>query len=184
MPLKLFSKAKGCYLNAGSGKFIPGEAGLHSGTRCKTAQPFKLRLGRFVLPVEGNETNGKLVFLPWHIKMTVQMAIELLFVISLEIFLIDQRRINLAVEDQGISVSRSTRRWSIWKPGGTSGFFLRQSSDISFSRYKIMPAMINAKVTDSAIVTTPGMINGWLNTYFPIRVEPVSSISTAAISVG
>ena len=32
--------------------------------------------------------------------------------------------------------------------------------------------------------TTPGTRNGWLNTYLPMRVEPVSSISTAASSVG
>ena len=33
-----------------------------------------------------------------------------------------------------------------------------------------------------AMVATPGMKKGWLNTALPIRVEPVSSISTAASS--
>ena len=34
------------------------------------------------------------------------------------------------------------------------------------------------------MASTPGMKNGWLNTNFPIRVEPVSSICTAPKSVG
>ena len=50
--------------------------------------------------------------------------------------------------------------------------------------YKTAPAIKKPKNTDKAIAITPGTKNGWLNTYFPIRVEPVSSISTAAIKVG
>ena len=50
--------------------------------------------------------------------------------------------------------------------------------------YKAAPAIKKPNNTDKAIAITPGTKNGWLNTYLPIRVEPVSSISTAAIKVG
>ena len=50
--------------------------------------------------------------------------------------------------------------------------------------YKIIPPIANANATERAIATVPGIINGWLNTALPIRVDPVSSISTAAINVG
>ena len=52
------------------------------------------------------------------------------------------------------------------------------------SGYKTNPAIKNPKVTANVIAMTPGIKNGWLKTYLPIRVEPVSSISTAAINVG
>lgn len=50
--------------------------------------------------------------------------------------------------------------------------------------YKTAPAIKKPNNTDKLIAITPGTKNGWLNTYLPIRVEPVSSISTAAIKVG
>lgn len=50
--------------------------------------------------------------------------------------------------------------------------------------YKIIPPITKAKTTEREIATTPGIMNGWLKTNLPIRVEPVSSISTAAINVG
>ena len=50
--------------------------------------------------------------------------------------------------------------------------------------YRTAPAIKKPNRTDKAIAITPGTKNGWLNTYLPIRVEPVSSISTAAIKVG
>ena len=44
--------------------------------------------------------------------------------------------------------------------------------------------MAKPNATASAMQTVPGMKNGWSTTYLPKRVEPVSSISTAASRVG
>lgn len=49
---------------------------------------------------------------------------------------------------------------------------------------KINGAMAKPKRVETTTAAHPGRINGWLNTYFPILVDPVSSISTAATVVG
>ena len=45
-------------------------------------------------------------------------------------------------------------------------------------------AKTKPKATETTIVNTPGKKNGWLNTYFPMRLVPVSSICTAPNNVG
>ena len=50
--------------------------------------------------------------------------------------------------------------------------------------YSIIPPKIKPRITHSVIAITPGIRKAWLKTYLPMRVEPVSSISTAASRVG
>ena len=50
--------------------------------------------------------------------------------------------------------------------------------------YRIIPPNKKPNETANATAIVPGIKNGWLKTNRPMRVVPVSSICTAATSVG
>ena len=52
------------------------------------------------------------------------------------------------------------------------------------NNYRIIPPNRKPKVTAKITAIVPGIKNGWLKTKRPMRVVPVSSICTAATSVG
>ncbi len=89
---------------------------------------------------------------------------------------LEPRTSNLEPRTSNLEPRTSNLRY---KKGHPKAAFSNQLND-----YSSIPPTTKPSATDVVIVTTPGTKNGWLNTRLPIRVEPVSSISTAASSVG